>query len=127
AVQHLPGEPPYLEDLGMALADAGQTLEAISILLKAQQIDKQNPRTFFYLGNLYAIKLGDPAMALPYFRERVVLDPDAPNGYVDLGNTYAMLGDYEKAMHLYLQELSYRPGSTAAQFNLKKLKEQMGK
>ncbi|MCK9409868.1 MAG: hypothetical protein M0R68_12125, partial [Bacteroidetes bacterium] len=49
AVQHLPGEPPYLEDLGMALADAGQTLEAISILLKAQQIDKQNPRTFFYL------------------------------------------------------------------------------
>lgn len=121
AVQLQSGEPIYLEELGMALADARYTQEAVSTLLSARRIDTRNPATFTYLGNLYAIELGDPGSALPFFKERVLLEPDIENGYVDLGNTYAMLGEYDRAVALYRQELYYRPGSKAATFNLQKL------
>jgi tetratricopeptide (TPR) repeat protein len=120
AVEYLPGEPGYLEGLGMALADAGHTQEAVSTLLEVLRIDKQNPWTFSYLGNLYAVSLGEPVKALPYFEERVVLDPDAPDGYLNLGNTYALLGDYEKAVHAYQREIHYHPGSSAAIYNLRR-------
>jgi len=118
AAEYLPGEPTYLEGLGMALADAGHIQEAVSTLLEALRIDKQNPETFSYLGNLYAIALGEPVNALPYFKERVVLDPDAPNGYLNFGNTFMLLGDYEKAIQAYRREIYYRPRSAAAFFNL---------
>ena len=111
---------------GMALADAGRTQEAVSILLEALRIDKQNPGTFSYLGNLYAIALGEPAKALPYFKEAVVLNPDAPDGHLNLANTYALLGDYEKAIHSFRREIYYHPGSAAAFFNLGRTYSLMG-
>jgi tetratricopeptide (TPR) repeat protein len=127
AAKYLPGEAGYLEGLGMALADAGHTQEAVATLLEALRIDKQNSGTFLYLGDLYAIALGDPVKALPYFREGVVLNPDAPNGYLNLGNTYALLRDYEKAIRAYGREIYYHPGSAAALFNLGRTYSLMGK
>ncbi len=121
AVHHLPGEPSYLEGLGMALAERGITDEAITMLQRAYRIDRQNPALFSYLGTLFAKELGDPASALPYFKERAILDPDAPNVYVDLGNTFAMLGEFALAKQMYERELYYRPDSKAARFNLDKI------
>lgn len=127
AVKYRPGDPGYLEGLGMALADAGHTQEAVSTLLEALRIDKQNPATFSYLGNLYAIELGDPVKALPYFRETVVLNPDAPNGYMNFGNTCALLGEYENAISAYRREIYYHPGAAAPFFNLGRTYSLMGK
>jgi tetratricopeptide (TPR) repeat protein len=126
AVNLLPGEPSFLEALGGALADAGQSEEAIRILLEALRIDRQNPGTFARLGEIYAIRLADPEKALPFFRELVVLDPDWPNAYLNLGNVHLLLGDHQKAIEAYRREIHYRPKSTAAFFNLSKTYEAMG-
>jgi tetratricopeptide (TPR) repeat protein len=126
AIRYLPGEPAYRERLGIALASSGETGDAITVLQEALKIDRQNPETFSYLGNLYALVLHDPARALPYLRERVVLDPDAKSGYLNLANAYALVGNHDKAVDAYIREIYYRPNSAPAFFNLGKTYSLMG-
>jgi tetratricopeptide (TPR) repeat protein len=127
AVKYMPDEPSYLEGLGMALAERGNTDEAVRILEEALRIDRQNPDTYGFLGNLHAISLQQPQKALPYFKERAILDPDAPNVYINLGNVYTLLGDYEEAVKSYKKEIHYRPRSAGAFVNLGRAYNLMGK
>ena len=113
-----PDEPAYLDALGMALVDSGNFEEGAKILDRVLALDKQNPHTYSYLGNLYAVQLLQPAKALPYFRELITLEPDFPNGYINLGNTYALLNKHEEAVKYYNMELAIRPRSLEAYFNL---------
>ena len=48
----------------------------------------------------------------------MVLDPDWPKGYLNLGNSYMLLGNYEKAIEAYRREIYYSPKSADAFFNL---------
>jgi predicted CXXCH cytochrome family protein len=113
-----PDEPAYLEALGMALVDSGKFEEGGKILERVLTLDKQNPYTYSYLGGLYAMQLNQPENALLYFKELITLDPDFPNGYVNLGNTYALLKRYEDAVKYYTMELAARPRSMEAYFDL---------
>jgi tetratricopeptide (TPR) repeat protein len=127
AVKYLPDEPSYLEGLGMVLAERGYNDEAVATLEKALRIDKQNPETYAFLGNLYAISLNQPRKALPYFNQRAILDPDIPDVYINLGNTYTLLGDYEEAVKSYQREIYYRPRSVGAFVNLSRVYVVMGR
>ena len=127
AVELKPDEPSYLEGLGNALAAEGNFAEAVTILERSLKIDKQNPYTYYRLGNLYARELQEPKKALSHFQEVVVLDPDFPNGYLNLGNTFALLGDYMGAIKSYENELLVRPGSSKALVNLGQIYKRMGR
>ena len=127
AVQHMPDEPTFLEGLGMALADGGYPEEAARILEKSLQVDKQNPRTYHYLGNLYAISFQQPEKALSYYQRSVVLEPDSPKVYINLGNTFTLLGKYREAVKSYKRELRYQPKSPEVFVNLGRVYALMGK
>ncbi|MCZ6776750.1 MAG: tetratricopeptide repeat protein, partial [Ignavibacteria bacterium] len=127
AVQHMPDEPTFLEGLGMALADGGYPEEAARILEKSLQVDKQNPRTYHYLGNLYAISFQQPEKALSYYQRSVVLEPDSPKVYINLGNTFTLLGKYTEAVKSYKRELRYQPKSPEVFVNLGRVYALMGK
>ena len=118
AVALKPDEPSYLEGLGMALVDSGAADEGLRILQRVLSIDGSNPYTLSYLGSTYAMELGQPAKALPYFKALLVLEPDFPDGHMNLGNTYALLGQYNEAAAQYEQELAKNPLSADVYFNL---------
>jgi tetratricopeptide (TPR) repeat protein len=127
AVKLLPDEPTYLEGLGMALAEAGYPEEATRNLEKSLHIDKHNPRTYQYLGNLYAINLQQPEKALSYYQQSVILEPDSPKVYTNLGNTYTLLGKYKEAIKSYERELRNQPKSLEVYVNLGRVYSLMGK
>jgi tetratricopeptide (TPR) repeat protein len=127
AVKHMPEEPTFLEGLGMALADGGYPEKAVWALEKSLEVDRQNPRTYHYLGNLNAINLQQPERALSYYRRSVVLEPDSSRIYINLGNTFTLLGKYKEAIKSYERELRYRPKSPDVFVNLGRVYILMGK
>ncbi len=127
ATQLKPEEPAYLESLGMALAKADKYEEASVILERGLQIDKKNPYTYYTLGNIYARQYRNPEKALAFYKELVVLDPDFPNGYLNLGNTYALLGNYKEAVKSYQNEILVRPNSSQVFINIGHVYKQMGR
>ncbi len=127
AVALKPDEPNYLENLGTALAKKGDTEGAIDALKTALTKDQQNPYTYYALGNLYVQQESQPEKALGYFREAVTLDPDIPNGYLNLGNTLTLLGKYEDAVKAYRKEHLFQPKSANALVNLGRVYTLMGK
>ncbi len=85
---------------------------------KSISIDNQNPYTFFTLGNITAMQYNQPQEALEYYKRAIYLDPDIDNAYLNLGNTYFLLGNYKNAIEQYKIELYYRATSTSALVNL---------
>ena len=69
---------------------------------------------------------GNPQEALKYYSKAVELDPDLPNGLINLGNTYALLGKLDDAVSSYKKELIFRPKSSDAYLNLGKVYELQG-
>ncbi len=127
ALEQKSDEPRYMEGLGIALADAGYSDEALKVLEAALQLDRQNPYTYYYLGNIYVQKLRQPEKAIADYKELVALDPDFPNGYLNLGNTYGLLGHYKQALKAYEKELFVRPRSPLVFFNLGRVYMLMGR
>jgi superkiller protein 3 len=125
-LEQKPEEPSYSEGLGLALSDSGRYAEAAQVLERALQIDKQNPYTYFLLGSFYVHKVRQPEKAIPYLEALVTLDPDFPNGYLNLGGTYGLLGRYEQALKAFERELMVRPQSPLALFNLGRVYALMG-
>lgn len=121
AVSTKPDDPAYLEGLGMALIDSGAIDDGIRTLERVLSLDRGNPNTYSYLGSTYAMELNQPEKALPYFKELITLEPDFPSGNMNLGNTYALLGNYTEAKRFYQSELAVQPRSAEAYFNLGKV------
>jgi len=127
ALASKPQEPRYLEGLGAALADSGNYAESVQAYERALQSDRQNPHTFYALGNIYVRQFRLAEKAAPYFEQVVQLDPDFPNGYLNLGSTYGVLGKYEEALRAFENELAVRPQSASAFFNQGRVYSLMGK
>lgn len=123
----LPDEPRYAEGLGQTLILAGQPAEAAAVLEESLLFDRQNSHTYYSLGNLYALTLNDPEQALSHFKQLVVIDPDFPNGYLNLGNTFAMLGQHDAAIRTYEKEIIVRPKSINALVNMGRLQATTGR
>lgn len=114
----LPDEPEYLEKLGITLAKNGITEEAVINLEKALTKDKQNPYVYYALGNLYAQSRNNPSKALPYFEKAVILNPDIPDGFLNLGNTYFLLANFDQAIISYKKAQLFNPQSPNALVNM---------
>jgi tetratricopeptide (TPR) repeat protein len=118
ALQYKPDDPGYLEGLGMAYADSGMYAEAVPVLERALQGDRLNPYTYFTLGNFYVQQLRQPEKGISYFETLVTLDPDFPNGYLNLGVIQGMMKNYGAAIKTFERELYFRPQSAPALLNL---------
>jgi len=127
AVDLMPNEPEYLEKLGMTFTKVDKTEEAISTLENALTKDKQNPYVYYTLGSLYIQHQNNPEKALPYFEQAVVLNPDIPDGYLNLGNTYALIGDYEQTITAYKKAHLFNPNSPNPLVNLGRVYSYLGR
>jgi len=126
AIEYKKNEPTYLEFLGSLYYDVDSVMLASQVLNSSLKIDKQNPNVFFILGNIAIHEQNDANSALRYYKQAVELDPDITDGLINLGNTYAMLGEYEKAIDTYNKELVFRNESVKAYINLGKIYTFMG-
>jgi tetratricopeptide (TPR) repeat protein len=122
----LPDEPEYLEKLGITLAKNDSTEEAITTLEKALTKDKQNPYVYYTLGNLYAQSKNNPSKALPYFEKAVILDPDIPDGLLNLGNTYVLLAKFDQAIISYKKAQLFNPQSSNVLVNIGRVYSHLG-
>ena len=127
AIEILPDEPRYLEKLGLELVKISEIDEAISILEFALTKDKQNPYVDESLVNRYARNLNDPDNAVSYFKRATVLNPDIQDGFLNLGNSYSMLGKYEEAITAYKKDHLFNPESPNAMVNLGNLYYNLGR
>ena len=114
ATKILPDEPSYFESLGMSYAKVGLTNKAISILEVALTKDNQNPSVFYTLGTLYATDRKIPKKAIPYFEKAVGLNPEISNGFLNLGNSYFLIGNFNKAINAYKKDnlISKKPSNS---------------
>ena len=55
------------------------------------------------------------------------MDPDYPNGYINVGNVHAALGQNEKAIEYYTKEILTRPRSENAYYNLGRIYQLQGR
>ena len=127
AARLMPDEPRYLEGLGRALSLGNNTGDAANVLTRAVTIDSHNPLTFSNLGTLYATRLGKPDSALRSFKEVITLDPDFPDAYLNLGNSYTLLGDYANAIASYERQLQSHRLRAATFVNLGRVYALMGR
>jgi tetratricopeptide (TPR) repeat protein len=118
AIVYKKNEPTYLELLGSIYYAVDSVMQAVQVLNSSIKIDEQNPNVFFILGNIAIFKQNDAESALRYYKKAVELNPDITDGLINLGNTYAILGEYEKAIESYKKELVFREGSVNAYINL---------
>jgi tetratricopeptide (TPR) repeat protein len=122
-----PKDPSYLEQLGSVLIKLGRWKEAIAALDSAIAIDQQSPSALYALGSVYAVELGNPAIGIEYFKRVLAIDPDMPNVHMNIGNCYAMMGDYAKAIREYKTEISLQPQSADVLANLGRVYELTGR
>jgi len=122
-----PQEPRFLEDLAEVLEDSGDYTAAAQAYERALQIDRQNPYVFGALGNIYAGQFREAEKAAACFEKVVQLDPDFPNGYLNLGSAYGALSKYPEALRAFANELAARPQSAPALFNQGRVYALMGK
>jgi tetratricopeptide (TPR) repeat protein len=108
----------YLQALGEALYQTKQMEEAVAVLNRALENDNLNPYTYNTLGHIFLFEYNKPDTAVHYFEEVVNLDPDFPLGYINLGNVYTLLSEYDKAIDCYNREILTRPESAYAYYNI---------
>jgi len=127
AIHYKSGEAVYLELLGVLFYEADSIKQSVEVLNKSIKIDRLNPNVYFILGNIYIFKYNNPQKALNYYKKAVLLDPDLPDALVNLGNTYALLGKYDKAEEMYKKEILFRKNSARAYANLGKIYKMQGR
>jgi len=86
-----------------------------------KKIDGKNAHDWFELGAMEK----DPEKKIEYFKNTVDLKPNFVGGWTVLGNAYAEMGEYEKAMECYNKALSICPKYKEAKYNRRNLEKKM--
>ncbi len=118
AVEKSPAKARAHVNLGVALAQAGQTRRGIAECEEGIRLDPDDLRGYTNLGAIL-MDGGDLRGAVQVLRRAVDLDPDDPGASYDLGK--ALLGgggDLEEAVRLFERALQRRPAYPEALANL---------
>jgi tetratricopeptide (TPR) repeat protein len=94
-----------LNDLGIALTQAGNFFEAVTVFRKAVLIDKGNPLLYLNMG-LAGQKAGDYAAAAKNFRKALELQSGLYDAWAALGLVYYEMGRLESAEDCYKKALT---------------------
>lgn len=78
AVRGLPGHPNLNYDMGRMLLILNRPEEALTRFEREMQIAPRNPEVFRRAGLVAARRMGDPARAVRYLEQYLVLAPDGP-------------------------------------------------
>ncbi len=126
AAEISPAYAQALQEQAMAIAP-GNPGGSESLLRKAIELDPKNARGHFLLGlNHFGKK--EHAKAIAAYQEAAKLNPQSADTFFNLGYTYALLGDLEKAEKMYRRTVELAPSyMDEALYNLAMVQDMRGK
>jgi tetratricopeptide (TPR) repeat protein len=90
--------------LGEGLLGEDKVDEALDVFSAALEIDKDQPRTWNYIGGIHFLK-ADYLKALLDFKQAFALDPGDARACNNIATAYDRLGRYEEAESYYLRAI----------------------
>ncbi len=105
--------------VGMIQIETNEKTEALNALQKAIALDSLNADAYYNLGNLYA-RNSDFNMAIETYQKSLkhAIAITRINVLNNMGNSYAALKQYDKALEYYLQIISIQPNHKDALKNI---------
>ena len=122
AVELTPRDPRYLNNLGFSLFARGDAREAIPVFLQALREDPGNARVRNNLGFAYAV-----AKDFTRAREQFERAGDPRRARENLALAYERTGALAQAYELYVEAARLDPGDAAAQVDLARLAQALGR
>jgi len=122
AVELTPRDPRYLNNLGFSLFARGDAREAIPVFLQALREDPGNARVRNNLGFAYAV-----AKDFTRAREQFERAGDPRRARENLALAYERTGALPQAYELYVEAARLDPGDAAAQVDLARLAQALGR
>mgnify|MGYP001313954849 CR=1 FL=1 len=126
ALKIQPDNEDLLNNLGVALIDSGDFIEAIEILNEAKKIKPDNPSTFVNLGNALRAN-GDIRGAIESFNKALMMNSDKASVYYNIGIALAESGEVKAAIENYKRAIEIKPNFAEAYNNLGIALNQIGK
>ena len=122
-------ESLLIEDIGDGGAKADKFERDIRLLTKSLELEPNNPRTFFYLGNSYR-DVGNLPEAVKAYKRRIEL-----GGWVEevfyacyeLGSIYKRMNDMPQALYWWLEGWQRRPCRSESLYEVTKYYRESGK
>jgi predicted TPR repeat methyltransferase len=109
------------------LLEAGDAAGAEGIYRRLIEVEPNNARAYFQLGNLMA-RLGNPAAAAEAFGRVVELRPEVAAAHFNLGNAYSEVGKFYEAEGAYRRSLELSTDIDAdAAYNLARTLAELGR
>ncbi len=87
----------------------GEYQSAVHHYQKMTEIDPMNIRGYYGAGSILIQKLMDPAGALPFLNQAMVLDPGFAHVNRLAGKCYGMIGDHMRALQYFQRECTLFP------------------
>ena len=116
AIQILPNQPIYYNNLGNAYRDSGRCERAIACYQKALQLEPGLVETYINMGIAYH-QLADLDRAASVYQTAIKLKPESAEAYYNLGNTFKEQGLFDQAISCYQQAASLNPMLVEAFYN----------
>jgi tetratricopeptide (TPR) repeat protein len=104
-------------NLGIALANAGRTREAIEQFEQAVQIEADYDQAHVDLGNAL-LHIGKVTEAIAHYEQALRINPDYAAAHVNLGMALVNMGKVDEAMRHYRQALRINPDLVEAYVDL---------
>jgi len=109
------GNLKQLFEEALKLKKAGDYDKAIDNLLKALQIDTEQPNLLGHLGDAY-LKKGDFDNSIIYFNKAIELNPEDANFRTNLGNAYVKKGMIPEAKVEFEKAIALDPSNAALNY-----------
>jgi Flp pilus assembly protein TadD len=110
-------DPELLNAYGIALADLGQTDQAVAEFNRALEVDKTNATAFQNLG-VVALRVGDVDRAEQFLIRALQLNKELPLALNTLGVVYARRNNFPLALDSWKRSVKIDPKQYDALFNI---------
>jgi len=117
ALQLSPGHVHALYNLAYALNEKGENDRSLQIYLKVIEAVPQHVRALCDIAHVLG-KLKQPEQALPYLQRAIELAPDNEQVFLNLGNTYQMMGELKLAESSFKKVCDINPHNHTAKYYL---------
>ncbi|MBT9437618.1 MAG: tetratricopeptide repeat protein, partial [Desulfobacterales bacterium] len=112
--------PSIYSYMGVCLKDMGEYRNAVSVLMKGEELDAERTDIYNSMGFCY-FKLKEHERAIDCFKKVLRINPGSAIDYANIASNYREMGKPVEAIQYYETALSIDPGIDFARYNLEKL------
>ncbi len=112
--------PSIYSYMGVCLKDMGEYRDAVSVLMKGEELDAERTDIYNSMGFCY-FKLKEHEKAIDCFKKVIRINPGSAIDYANIASNYREMGKPVEAIQYYETALSIDPGIEFARYNLEKL------